>query len=64
MKVGDEIDTSRRCQIDVGGVADDEHHAPRVCRGKFGNEIGDRMNFCVFCKVANKGGKRQNDDVV
>ena len=56
--VRDKIATRCRNQIDVGGVANNELHAPRVCRHKFCGKIRNGTDVRVLCKVANKGRKR------
>ena len=64
LEIIDEADARGGRQIDVGRVADDEHHGPSVGRGEFGDEIRQRVDLRVFGEETKKGRQRQNDDVV
>ena len=63
-EIGDKIHAERGREVDVGGVADDERHAPCVGGDKFGGQIGGRVDLCVFGEIADEGGEGEDDDVV
>ena len=51
-------------EINIRGIADDEHHAPRICRDEFPHEVGHGADAFLLAETTDEGREREHDDVV
>ena len=54
--VGEEGISCAADKVYVGGITYYQKHTPGICGYEFRDKIGDGIDPCSLCKVADKGG--------